>query len=107
MVRQRGPYSVKKVLSDRNLCDGVFTRTAMTLKIFLTMNTEKQFVDDVYDALKGFHEIKEIHKVKDGAFQLIAMVVIDDLERYRTFVESLAEVQSIRDFESFITVSST
>ena len=79
----------------------------MTLKIFITVNTEKQLVDEVYDALKQFDEVKEVHKVKDGSFQLIAMVTMADLELYRNFVERLAELQAISDFESFITASST
>ncbi len=79
----------------------------MTLKIFITVNTEKQLMDEVYDALKAFNEVKEIHKVQDGSFQLIAMVLITDLELYRTFVDGLAEIKAITDFESFITASST
>ncbi|MHA1927157.1 MAG: Lrp/AsnC ligand binding domain-containing protein [Candidatus Thorarchaeota archaeon] len=93
--------------SDRNLCDDVHNRSAMTLKIFITVNTEKQVVDEVHDALNAFNEVKEIHKIKDGSFQLIAMVLISDLEIYRTFVERLAEIKAITDFESFITASST
>ena len=45
--------------------------------------------------------------MKAGDFEIIAVVEIQDLELYRLFVDRIAEISGITDYESFITVSST
>ncbi|MHA1481336.1 MAG: Lrp/AsnC ligand binding domain-containing protein [Candidatus Thorarchaeota archaeon] len=79
----------------------------MTLKIFLTVNTAPVSVNDICDSLKQFKEVKEIFKIKAGDFEIIAVVEIQNLELYRLFVERVAQISNITDFESFITVGST
>lgn len=79
----------------------------MTLKIFITVNTDSASVNDICDSLKQFKEVKEIFKIKAGDFEIIAEVEIQNLELYRRFVDRVAELSGITDFESFITVSST
>lgn len=79
----------------------------MALKIFITVNAELASVADICDSLNQFKEVKEIFKMKAGDFEIIAVVEIQDLEFYRLFVDHVAEISGITDFESFITVSST
>ena len=79
----------------------------MTLIIFITITAEPVSVDNICDSLRQFKEVKEIFRIKTGIFEIIARVEIQDLDRYRSFVERVAEISSINDFASFITVSST
>ena len=78
----------------------------MVVKVFLTLVTETGHRDEIYDILRTFEEINLLCRVNSGTSDIVGMVYVDTLDDYRLFIERVATIQNVEDFESFITVDS-
>ena len=76
----------------------------MPIKVLFTVKATEGQAKIIREALRAQKEVLEAHTVRDGKFDVIAWVLVDTLEVYREFIERVAAIEGIDDFESFITV---
>jgi DNA-binding Lrp family transcriptional regulator len=76
----------------------------MPIKVLFTVKTKEGQEKKIREELRAQKEVLEAHTVRDGKFDVIAWVLVDSLEIYRGFIERIAALAGIDDFESFITV---
>lgn len=90
--------------SEANICPFVTDRNNMTIKVLFTVKTNPGQEKKIREQLRAQKEVLEAHTVRDGKFDVIAWILVPSLEEYRKFVERVADIAGIDDFESFITV---
>ncbi|MHA2424123.1 MAG: Lrp/AsnC ligand binding domain-containing protein [Candidatus Thorarchaeota archaeon] len=76
----------------------------MSIKVLFTVKAKEGEARKIREELRAQEEVLEAHTVRDGKFDVIAWVLVPSLDVYRTFIERVAEIAGIDDFESFITV---
>lgn len=76
----------------------------MTIKVLFTVTAHEGQAKKIREELRAHKEVLEAHIVRDGKFDVIAWILVPSLEAYREFVERIAKMPEIDDFESFITV---
>ena len=78
----------------------------MTIRVLFTVMSKPDKADLILSKLRAQEEVIEAHTISDGKFDVIAWIGVPSLEAYRMFIEKMAEIKEIDDFESFITVDS-
>ena len=76
----------------------------MVVKVFLTIITEPGKLDEIYDTVHSFDEVSKICKVDSGSCDIVAIVIVDSLDKYRELIERVAALHYLEHFESFITL---
>ncbi|MDF1539608.1 MAG: Lrp/AsnC ligand binding domain-containing protein [Candidatus Thorarchaeota archaeon] len=89
---------------EANICPFVTGSNKMTIKVLFTVKAHEGHAKKIRDALRAQEEVLEAHTVRDGKFDVIAWIRVSSLDKYRAFIEHIAEMPDIDDFESFITV---
>ncbi|MHA1909402.1 MAG: Lrp/AsnC ligand binding domain-containing protein [Candidatus Thorarchaeota archaeon] len=75
----------------------------MSIKVLFTVKAKEGQSKRIREELRAQKEVLEAHTVRDGKFDVIAWVLVENLEIYREFIERVADIAGIDDFESFIT----
>lgn len=76
----------------------------MTIRVLFTVMSKPGKSDTIMNKLRAQKEVIEAHTIADGTYDVIAWIGVPSLDDYRGFVEKMAEIPEIDDFESFITV---
>ncbi|MCK4566065.1 MAG: hypothetical protein KAU48_02035 [Candidatus Thorarchaeota archaeon] len=76
----------------------------MVVKVFLTIISEPGRINETYNALKSFDEVRLACIVDSGPHDIVALVEVDTLDGYRVLIEKVASLPNTEDFSSFITV---
>lgn len=80
----------------------------MVHKIFIGITTKPDVAEKVRQKLLQFREVKTACTVSSGNYDVVAIVEINTLERYSSFaIDTLASIEGINDYYSFITVDSS
>ena len=75
----------------------------MPIKVFLTINTKKGYAEDIQSKLTKFNEVTLVCTVKNGIFDVVAIVDVGSLELYRIFsIDKVGKMPHIEDYTSFI-----
>ena len=90
--------------NEANLCPFVTSRNTMTIKVLFTVKAHEGQAKKIREELRAQEQVLEAHTVRDGKFDVIAWVQVPSLEHYREFIDKIAQMKEIDDFESFITV---
>ena len=78
----------------------------MTVKIILAAKAKPGNEKDVVDKLQKREPVKEIYLIESGTYDIIASIEVDSLDSYRDFVDEVAHLTWLVDFESFIRIDS-
>lgn len=78
----------------------------MTVKVFLAVKAEADHETDIITKLKARKSVKEIYLIKSRTYDVIASIEVDSLDSYRSFLDEIAHLKGVRDFESFIRTDS-
>jgi len=76
----------------------------MTIRVLFTVMSKPDKAEVILSKLRAQKEVLEAHTISDGKFDVIAWIGVPSLGHYRMFIEKMAEIKEIDDFESFITV---
>jgi DNA-binding Lrp family transcriptional regulator len=77
----------------------------MPIKIFLAITTKKGHAEDIHSRLTKFDEVTLACLVKNGIFDIVAIVEVESLETYRLFsIDKIGKLPFIDDYTSFITL---
>ncbi len=76
----------------------------MTMRVLFTVMAKPEKAETIMLKLREQEEVIEAHTIEDGKFDVIAWIGVPSLEHYRLFIEKIAKIKEIDDFESFITV---
>jgi DNA-binding Lrp family transcriptional regulator len=76
----------------------------MTIRVLFTVMSKPGKSEAIMKKLRAQREVLEAHTISDGKFDVIAWIGVPSLDDYRGFIEKMAEIPEIDDFESFITV---
>ncbi len=76
----------------------------MTIRVLFTVMSKPGKSDTIMNKLRAQKEVIEANTISDGKFDVIAWIGVPSLDDYRGFIEKIAEIPEIDDFESFITV---
>jgi len=75
----------------------------MPIKVFLAINTKKGYAEDIQSKLTKFNEVTLVCTVKNGIFDVVAIVDVGSLELYRIFsIDKVGKMPHIEDYTSFI-----
>jgi DNA-binding Lrp family transcriptional regulator len=75
----------------------------MPIKVFLAIKTKKGSAKDIQIRLTKFIEVSSVCTVKNGIFDVVAMIDVESLELYRTFsIDKIGKLPFIEDYTSFI-----
>ncbi|MCK5152498.1 MAG: Lrp/AsnC ligand binding domain-containing protein [Candidatus Thorarchaeota archaeon] len=77
-----------------------------SIKVLFTVKVREGQATKIREELRAQKEVLEAHSVRDGKFDVIAWVLVPSLTAYKEFIERVADIAGIDDFESFITVDS-
>ncbi|MCK5240474.1 MAG: Lrp/AsnC ligand binding domain-containing protein [Candidatus Thorarchaeota archaeon] len=75
-----------------------------SIKVLFTVKVREGQATKIREELRAQKEVLEAHSVRDGKFDVIAWVLVPSLTAYKEFIERVADIAGIDDFESFITV---
>jgi DNA-binding Lrp family transcriptional regulator len=78
----------------------------MTIKVFLAAKAESDHGTDIIAKLESREPVKEIYLIQSGTYDVIALIEVDSLDGYRGFIDEIAHLEDIVDFESFIRTDS-
>ncbi len=76
----------------------------MTIRVLFTVMAKPNKANVILHKLRSQEEVIEAHTISDGIFDVLAWIGVPSLEQYRLFIERIADMPEIDDFESFITV---
>jgi len=75
----------------------------MPIKVFLEINTKKGHAEDIQSKLTKYNEVTLVCTVKNGIFDVVAIVDVESLENYRVFsIDKVGRLPNIEDYTSFI-----
>ena len=75
----------------------------MPIKVFLAIITKKGHAEDIQSRLTKHNEVTLVCTVKNGIFDVVAIVDVDSLENYRNFsIDKVGKLPNIEDYTSFI-----
>ncbi len=75
----------------------------MPIKVFLAINTKKGHAEDIQSKLTKYNEVTLVCTVKNGIFDVVAIVDVESLENYRVFsIDKVGRLPNIEDYTSFI-----
>ncbi|MFW9920167.1 MAG: Lrp/AsnC ligand binding domain-containing protein [Candidatus Thorarchaeota archaeon] len=75
----------------------------MPIKVFLAINTKKGHAEDIQSRLTKYNEVSLVCTVKNGIFDVVAIVDVDSLENYRNFsIDKVGKLPNLEDYTSFI-----
>ena len=75
----------------------------MPIKVFLAINTKKGHAEDIQSKLTKYDEVTLVCTVKNGIYDVVAIVDVDSLENYRNFsIDKVGKLPNIDDYTSFI-----
>jgi DNA-binding Lrp family transcriptional regulator len=75
----------------------------MPIKVFLAIKAKKGHIEDTRARLTRFDEVTLACIVKDGVFDIVAIVDVESLELYRMFsIDKVGKIPFIEDYTSFI-----
>jgi len=75
----------------------------MPIKVFLAINTKKGHAEDIQSRLTKYNEVTLVCTVKNGIFDVVAIVDVESLENYRNFsIDTVGKFPNIEDYTSFI-----
>lgn len=80
----------------------------MVHRIFVGISTKPGMAEKVRQELLQLKEVSSACTISSGDYDVVAIVEIHTLERYSSFaIDTLASIDGIRDYHSFIAVDST
>jgi DNA-binding Lrp family transcriptional regulator len=78
----------------------------MTIRVLFTGRVKPGKADLVRQELSDLEQIREVYTVRDGTFEILAIVQVPSLLEYKEFIEHVSKMKHLVDFESFIAVDS-
>ena len=77
----------------------------MTIKILLAIHAKPGRADEVRLSLKNMREVTFASTTYGGPYDVMAIVEVKNLERYRSFtLDIVSRIAGVDDYVSFITV---
>jgi len=77
----------------------------MTVKILLAIHAKPGRADEVRLSLKNMREVTFASTTYGGPYDVMAIVEVKNLERYRSFaLDIVSRIAGVDDYVSFITV---
>lgn len=75
------------------------------MRVFLAVEAEEGMAESICKTLRRFKEVKEAYLVSEGVYDVLAMIEVYTLDRYRIFaVDELGPIKGIIDYISFLVV---